>query len=79
MFRYAPFQHDDGEKKFFGQTGNLIGDDIVDMILEKPACSKYIAKKIWAFFAYEDPAPALVDALADQLSRAQIRDQTAAR
>ena len=34
------------------------------MILEKPACAKYIAKKIWTFFAYEDPAPELVEQLA---------------
>ncbi|MEA3187589.1 MAG: hypothetical protein QOD99_1419, partial [Chthoniobacter sp.] len=27
-FRWAPFQHDDGEKKFFGKTGNFSGDDI---------------------------------------------------
>jgi uncharacterized protein (DUF1800 family) len=63
-FRWAPFQNDDGEKKFFGKTGPFSGDDIINMILEKPACAKFISKKIWEFFAFEDPKPALVDQVA---------------
>ena len=43
----------------------FVGDDIIDLILEKPACAHYIAKKIWEFYAYEDPKPALVDAIAN--------------
>jgi len=63
-FRFAPFQHDDGPKKFFGKTGNFNGDDILRMILQKPACARFITRKIWTFFAYENPNPALVDSLA---------------
>ncbi len=60
-FRLAPRQQDDGEKKFFGQTGNFSGDDILDLILKKPACAKFIGNKLWEFFAYEDPSPALLE------------------
>ena len=63
-FRFAPFQHDEGPKKFFGKTGNFGGDEIIGMILQKPACARFITKKIWSFFAYENPSPALVDSLA---------------
>ena len=63
-FRYAPFQHDGGPKKFFGKTGNFDGDDILRMIVQKPACARHIVRKIWTFFAYENPSPALVDSLA---------------
>lgn len=63
-FRWAPFQHDGGEKTFFGRTGNFGGDDIIDLILQKPACAQFITRKLWTFFAYENPKPALVDALA---------------
>ena len=63
-FRWAPFQHDDGEKKFFGKTGGFYGDDIIDLILGKPECARFISKKIWEFYAYEDPRPAVVDTLA---------------
>src|SRR5581483_11736667 len=69
-FRFAPMQHDEGEKKFFGKTGNFNGDDIIDMILEKPQCARFIAKKIWEFYGYESPKPAIVDALANSF-RAQ--------
>ncbi len=59
-FRYAPFQHDNGVKTFFGQSGKFGGDDIINLILQKPACAQYIAQKLWKFFAYENPSPALV-------------------
>jgi uncharacterized protein (DUF1800 family) len=62
-FRYAPFQHDDGEKTFLGETGPFSGDDAIDIILKQPACAKFISKKLWEFYAYEDPSPALVDLL----------------
>jgi uncharacterized protein (DUF1800 family) len=62
-FHYAPFQHDDGVKQFLGKTGAFTGDDVVDIILAQPACAKFIAKEIWSFYAYEDPSPALVEAL----------------
>ncbi len=63
-FRFAELLHDNGPKTFFGQTGNFSGDDIIDRILQKPACSEYLANKIWEFFAYDDPTPALVSQLA---------------
>jgi uncharacterized protein (DUF1800 family) len=66
-FRYAPFQHDDGDKTFLGHTGPFDGDDIIDIILDQPACAQFISKKLWTFYAYEDPDPALVEALASRL------------
>jgi len=66
-FQQVDFERDDGEKKFFGRIGNFTADDIIDMILEKPACAHHIARKLWTFLAYEDPAPALVAQLAGTL------------
>jgi uncharacterized protein (DUF1800 family) len=63
-FRYAPFQHDDTNKTFLGKTGPFTGDDVIDIILAQPACARFIAKKLWTFYAYEDPDPKLVEALA---------------
>ena len=62
-FRYAPFQHDDGPKTFFDQSGKFGGDDIINLILQKPACAQYITRKLWKFFAYENPSPTLVGQL----------------
>ena len=74
-FRYAPFQHDDGVKQFLGKSGAFSGDDAIDIILQQPACAKFIAKKIWEFYAYQDPRPALAEALAwnFRLSSYEIR------
>ncbi len=63
-FRYAPFQHDDGDKTFFGRTGRFTGDDIVDIIAKQPACASFITKKIWEFFVADDPHPGVLDVLA---------------
>jgi len=65
-FRYAPFQHDDGEKHFLGKTGPFSGDDVIDIILQQPACARFIAKKVWEFYAYQDPSGELVNALAQK-------------
>jgi uncharacterized protein (DUF1800 family) len=66
-FRYAPFQHDGTDKHFLGKTGPFTGDDIIDIILEQPACARFISKELWSFYAYEDPGTALVNALASNL------------
>jgi hypothetical protein len=65
-FRFAIPQFDPSEKMFLGKTGPWRGDQVIDIILEQPQCAKFIAAKIWRFFAYDDPAPSLVDALAEE-------------
>jgi len=62
-FRYAPLQHDEEQKTFLGKTGPFSGDDILDIILQQPACALFIARKLWTYYAYEDPEPNLVRAL----------------
>ncbi len=66
-FRYAPLQHDDGEKTFLGKKGRFDGDAAIDIILAQPACAPFIARKLWTFFAYENPQAGPVDALAGTL------------
>ncbi|MDP9111962.1 MAG: DUF1800 domain-containing protein [Candidatus Eremiobacteraeota bacterium] len=56
--------HDDGVKKFLGQTGNFGGQDIVNIIFTQPAAAKFFATSLLNFFVYNDPEPALVDAFA---------------
>src|SRR5688500_14799588 len=54
-FVFRKYDHDNGEKKFFGRKGNLDGEDVIDAILEHRACASYIACKLFAFFGYENP------------------------
>jgi uncharacterized protein (DUF1800 family) len=63
-FRIAPFQHDNDEKKFLGRTGNLNGDDVIDVILEQPVTARFMAQKLCRFFVAEDPDRDLVEGLA---------------
>jgi uncharacterized protein (DUF1800 family) len=67
QFRFAPFQQDHGSKTFMGKTGNLNGDDIIDILVAKPACAQFIGRKLWRFFAEDEPSKEIVDAVADRL------------
>jgi hypothetical protein len=66
-FVFQMRQHDYGEKTFLGRKGNFDGDDILEILLEQKSCAPYIAKKIFSYFAYENPDPALVENLGEYL------------
>ncbi len=66
-FSVFPNRHDTGQKTFLGHTGPFDGKDIINIIFTQPACSRYFAKKLLEFFVYENPEPALIDALASEL------------
>lgn len=61
--------HDYGEKKFLGRTGKLNGEDIVETIVENPACARFIARNILEFFCRPDPKKPLVEAFATELRK----------
>lgn len=67
QFWFAPGQHDAGPKKFLGRSGNFTGDDIIDILAQQPACSHFIAKKLWRFFVEDEPSPQIVNAVAERL------------
>ncbi|MFY9985185.1 MAG: DUF1800 domain-containing protein [Chthoniobacterales bacterium] len=69
QFRFVAGQFDQSDKTFLGKTGPWRGDQVIDLILSQPQCAKFIATKIWRFFAYDDPAPPLIDVLGGQLLR----------
>jgi uncharacterized protein (DUF1800 family) len=67
-YRFFPFRHDTGNKTFLGTTQAWDGPQIITRLLtvepQRSIAAKFIAKKLWTFFAHPDPAPALVDDLA---------------
>ncbi len=67
QFRFAPRQHDDGAKTFMGKTGPWNGDEIIDALMKQPACAQFLACKLWRFFAEDEPAPRIVDAVAARI------------
>ena len=50
-----------------GKTGNLNGDDIIDILMSKPACAQFIGRKLWRFFVEDDPSTEMVDAIAQRI------------
>lgn len=66
-FAYRRGIHDQGEKVFMGRRGNLNGNDILDIIFERPEAAAFISSKLWGFFAYEGPEEALARALGQTL------------
>jgi uncharacterized protein (DUF1800 family) len=65
VFKEADF--DPGQKTFFGKSGPLTGDDIIDAIVAQPQCARYIGRKLWAFFVKENPADETVSDVAELL------------
>ena len=49
-FFLRKFHHDEGDKTFFGKTGNFNGDDIIGRILEQKQCARFICEKIYRYF-----------------------------
>lgn len=52
-FILRKFHHDEGQKTFFGKTGNFDGDDIIDIILKQKQCARFICEKIYKYFVNE--------------------------
>lgn len=68
-FVFRNGDHDASPKKFLGETGKFNGDDIVRIILEQPACSRFLAAKLLTFFCRPNPERELVENLAALLRR----------
>lgn len=64
-FQLRPNFHDEGNKTFFGKTGNFDGESIIDMILEKPQTAQFIASKLYLFFVNETPNKSHITELAN--------------
>jgi len=63
-------QWDGTPKTVFGKTGDYNGKDIINLIFEKPEAAKFMAKKIWEFFVYDNPPDSAVKMLAETLREA---------
>ena len=55
QFEFRPEEHDYSEKEFLGHTGNFDGFDIIDIVLEQPACPRFIVRHLYNFFVADEP------------------------
>ena len=74
-FEYKTEDHDRDDKRFLGHTGCFNGEDILDIIVQQPACARVIARHLYNFFVADEPqvpswsieppsAPGAIDTLA---------------
>ncbi|MBL8879921.1 MAG: DUF1800 domain-containing protein, partial [Phycisphaerales bacterium] len=68
-FDFRPRQHDDSEKIFMGKRGKFNGEDIIDMILANPACSRWVARSLLEYYVRPEPEKPLIEAFAGVLRR----------
>ena len=54
-FIYREDDHDDGVKTFLRETGRFDGEDIIDIIVKQPACSRFISRHLYNFFVADEP------------------------
>ncbi|PPQ35210.1 DUF1800 domain-containing protein [Rhodopila globiformis] len=59
IFGFDASKHDAGMKTFLGHTGPFDGVAVLDIILEQPVTSVFIASKMYRFLVNEDPSPDL--------------------
>jgi uncharacterized protein (DUF1800 family) len=64
VFIDAPDLHDNSFKTVVGKSGALTAEDIMGHLAHHPVTAKRMVKKLWEFFAYTDPEPALIERLA---------------
>jgi uncharacterized protein (DUF1800 family) len=53
-FIYNPYDHDNDEKTFLGEKGNLNGDDIIDIICKQPSAARFVARHLYNFFVADE-------------------------
>jgi uncharacterized protein (DUF1800 family) len=63
-FIFRRFQHDDGNKTVLGKSGNLGGEEVLDILLQQQQTAKFITQKIYRYFVNEQVDNARVDILA---------------
>ena len=84
QYHFYPNRHDNGLKTFMGVTQNWDGPDIINFILRddatrKQIAARFIATKMWAFFAYPDPDDTIVTTWPTRSSPPTSRSPTLVR
>tara|TARA_B100001123_G_scaffold4549_3_gene5973 strand:+ start:2527 stop:3936 length:1410 start_codon:yes stop_codon:yes gene_type:complete len=54
-FEFHPEDHDTGQKSFLGNIGQFNGEEIIDIIVEQPACHRFIMRHLYNFFVADEP------------------------
>lgn len=75
QYQFTPAKHDNGSKTLFGITQNWDGPDTITEIVrgsKQAVCARFLATKIWSFFAAPNPTEALTAELTGALIAANM-------
>ena len=56
--------HDNGTKTVLGETGPITAEQILTKLAVHPKTAERLARKMWEFYAYQNPEPEVVSRLA---------------
>lgn len=65
-FIFRKNQHDTGSKTVLGKTGNMAGEDVLDLLLEQKQTARFITRKAYRFFVNENEDKEKVEWLANR-------------
>ena len=80
VYQFHPGNHDTGMKTFFAITQNWDGPQIIDEILQGAKAgiaARFIANKVWSWFAYPNPPSSVIDAVTADFQASTDLDITA--
>ncbi len=63
--KYVPQSHNNLTKTYLGKTGNLDYKDVINILTNHPATSWFLCRKLFTFFAYENPSNSDLQPLVD--------------
>ena len=66
-------QWDSADKTIFGKTGPFNGKDVIGLIFEKKEAARFMVKKLWEFFVYENPSDAAIESLSVSFQRSDFQ------
>lgn len=70
-YQFNPDQHDFAEKTLLGERGPLDGADAIDIIVRQPATARFIASRLFAYFAADEPDAETIEHLANVYLQSQ--------
>jgi uncharacterized protein (DUF1800 family) len=71
-FVFNSEQHDFDRKRILGKTGKFDGGDVVQILMQQPATSRFMARKLLRYFAASEPSEEAVAEAAALFDRTQL-------
>ncbi len=78
-YMFKPVLHDDGVKTVLGKTGNLTGEDVIDVLCKQPKMAEFIVRKMWTWFVYPNPDAVTLKPFIDDFVRSGLDIKTLVR